>query len=103
VRPVQPLATAQTVTAHCRRQMRTVPLRGSTVPLRGSWGCGPLRRRGLSVDRTMRRASVRCFGRRWSGLFVPRRRRRWFAGVREPRRPRSPAGSIAVAIDLAAG
>ena len=54
---------------------------------------------GLVVDWTARRAGVRRFGRRWSGRLVPDDRDDETAGVREPRRPRPPAGSAAAAVE----
>ena len=54
---------------------------------------------GLVVDWSARRSGVRRLGRKWSGQFVPDSGDDGAAGVREPRRPRPPAGSAARALE----
>jgi hypothetical protein len=57
---------------------------------------------GLVVDWTARRAGLRRRGRRRCGQFVPGDGDDGTAGVREPRRPYSPAGDALAAIDIPA-
>lgn len=52
---------------------------------------------GLVVDWSARRAGVRRLAQRWRGLFIPDNGEDGTAGVREPRRPRTPVDSAAAA------
>jgi hypothetical protein len=81
-------------TAQCAR--RTVE--SSCAHLAACELATPYVEAGLVVDWTVRRAGLGRFGRRWMGRFTPDDDD-GAAGVREPRRPRPPAGSAAAIPD----
>ena len=96
VRPCGPLNARDALTA--TRTVQAACARAAACEL-----AAPYVDAGLVVEWKVRRAGIGQLGRRWSGRFVPDGGDDGLGGVREPRRPRPPAGSAFVAVRPPAG